>query len=81
MPPRTPEEIRASIERNRQDLGDSLEKLRDEVEQLTDWRAQLRRQQEQLTMFAFGAGFFLGGGIAGINGILFGRRRRKRVRS
>ena len=43
MPTRTPEEIRASIEQNRQELGVSLEKLRGEVVQLTDWRGQLRR--------------------------------------
>ena len=31
MPTRTPEEIRASIEQNRQELGQSLERLRGEV--------------------------------------------------
>ena len=43
MAQRTPEEIRASIEKNRVELGTSLEKLRGEVVQLTDWRSQLRR--------------------------------------
>ena len=38
MATRTPEEIRASIEQNRQELGHSLEKLRREVGVLTDWR-------------------------------------------
>ncbi len=47
MATRTPEEIRASIEQNRQELGSSVEKLRAEVVSLTDWRAQLRSHQRR----------------------------------
>jgi hypothetical protein len=72
MPTRTPDEIRASIEQNRRELGDSLEKLRGEVEQLTDWRSQLRAHQQQLTVVAGVGGFILGGGIAGLIGLLSG---------
>ena len=74
---RTPQEIRASIERNRVDLGTSLERLRGEVVRLTDWRAQVREHQQQAAVAAGVAGFVLGGGIAGITGIVFGRRRRR----
>jgi hypothetical protein len=77
MPTRTPEEIRASIEQNRLELGTSLGKLRGEVEHLTDWRSQLARHQQQLTIGAAGAGFVLGGGIAALGSLLFGRRARK----
>jgi hypothetical protein len=77
MPTRTPEEIRASIEQNRVELGSSIGKLRDEVEQLTDWRSQLRRHQQHLTIGAAGAGFVLGGGVASLGSLLFGRRARK----
>ncbi|MBV8987983.1 MAG: DUF3618 domain-containing protein [Solirubrobacterales bacterium] len=78
MPTRTPEEIRVSIEQNRQELGTSLEKLRVEVVQLTDWRAQLRRYQPQVTIAAVVAGFVIGGGIAAIGALTFGRGRRSR---
>jgi len=77
MPTRTPEEIRASIEHNRQELGQSLVKLRGEVNRLTDWRAPLRRHQTQATVGAALAGFVLGGGVAAIGSLVFGRRQRK----
>jgi C4-dicarboxylate-specific signal transduction histidine kinase len=80
MAQRTPEEIRASIEHNRQELGTSLIRLRSEVEQLTDWRAQLRRNQQQLNQVAAVSGFVLGGGIAALGGLAFGRGRRKKRR-
>jgi hypothetical protein len=76
MSTRTPEEIRASIEHNRQELGQSLEKLRMEVVQLTDWRSQLREHRQQAIIGAGIAGFVLGGGIAALGALAFGRRRR-----
>ena len=76
-PTRTPEEIRASIEANRRELGTSLEKLRNEVVRVTDWRAQLRRHQQQVMIGAAVTGFVLGGGIAALGALTFGRRRRK----
>ncbi|MEA2158187.1 MAG: hypothetical protein QOD66_567 [Solirubrobacteraceae bacterium] len=78
MPARTPDEIRASIEQNRQELGSSLDKLRVEVVRLTDWRSQLRGHQQQLTIGAGVAGFVIGGGIAALGALTFGRRRRNR---
>jgi len=77
MPTRSPEEIRASIEQNRVELGQSLERLRGEVVRLTDWRGQLRIHQQQAMIVAGVAGFVVGGGIAALGGIAFGRRRRK----
>ncbi len=81
MPTRTPDEIRASIEANRVELGESLEKLRGEVEQLTDWRSQLAAHQQQLMIGAGATGFVLGGGIAAVGSLLFGRRARKARRA
>lgn len=77
MPARSPEEIRASIEHNRQELGESLVKLRGEVVRLTDWRAQLRVHRQQAMIVAGAAGFVLGGGLAAVAQLTIGRRRGK----
>jgi hypothetical protein len=78
MATRSPEEIRASIESNRVELGTAVEKLRVEVVRLTDWRAQLRQYEPQVLIGAGVAGFVLGGGIAAIGALTFGRRKRKK---
>ena len=78
MASRTPEEIRESIERNRQGLGVAVTQLRAEVVRTTDWRSQLRRNEPRVLIGAAAAGFVLGGGIAAIGGIVFGGRRRRR---
>jgi len=80
MAQRSPEQIRDSIERNRQELGTAVEQLRVEVVKLTDWRAQLRRYEPQVMIGAGVAGFVLGGGIAAAGALTFGRRARKRRR-
>lgn len=77
MATRSPEEIRASIEHNREQLGNSLERLRVEVGELMDWRDQIRRHQREVMIGAGVAGFVLGGGIAALGAIAFGRRRRQ----
>jgi multidrug resistance efflux pump len=69
MPERTPEEIRASIEANRKQLGTAVERLRGEVAEATDWRKQLRRNQRNAIIGAAVAGFVLGGGFGGIVGL------------
>ena len=77
MAARSPEEIRGSIERNRQELGTSVERLRTEITRAADWRGQLRRNEPKILIGAAAAGFVLGGGIAALGGIVFGRRRRR----
>ncbi len=78
MASRSPEEIRASIEANRVELGTAVERLRVEVVRLTDWRGQLRQYQPQVLIGAGVAGFVLGGGVAAIGALTFGRRKRKK---
>lgn len=73
MATRTPEEIRASIEANRRELGTSIERLQQEVAVLTDWRRHLVVHQKKAVVGAAVAGFLIGGGIGAIGG-LFRRR-------
>jgi hypothetical protein len=72
---RSPIEIRNSIEANRAELAISVQRLRGEVEKLTDWRAQVRRHQPEIV-----AGAAVIGLLVGVK-LLSGRRRRRRGRS
>jgi Protein of unknown function (DUF3618) len=76
--PRSPEEIRRSIEANRAELGLALERLRAEVTRATDWRAHLRRHKREVLIGAAVAGFVLGGGIAAFTALVTGRRNSDR---
>jgi hypothetical protein len=78
--PRSPEQIRADIEVHRRELGDAVQRLRAEVERATDWRRQIVEHQQQVLIGAAVAGFVIGGGIAGMTGLLGRRRRKKRRR-
>jgi hypothetical protein len=78
MATRSPQEIRSSMERNREELGTAVERLRGEVVALTDWRSQLRQYQPQVLIGAGVAGFILGGGLAAMGALTFGRRKRRK---
>jgi hypothetical protein len=78
---RSEAEIRASIEQNRMELATSLSKLRGEVVQLTDWRSQLVAHRQELLIGAGVAGFVLGGGLAAMGSLVFGRKARKARRA
>jgi hypothetical protein len=69
-PARSPEEIRASVEATREDLRYSLVDLQSKVNQLSDWRAPLRRNRRAVLVGAAVAGFVVGGGIAAAVGFL-----------
>jgi redox-regulated HSP33 family molecular chaperone len=73
MADRSPEEIRRSIEANREALAVSIERLRGEVAEITDWRKQLTQHQRPAILGAVIAGFLAGGGLLGA--------RRKRSKS
>ncbi len=66
---RSPEQIRASIEQNRKELGDAIGRLQGEVQKATDWRKQIRTHQQQVVIGAAVAGFVIGGGIGGFFGL------------
>ena len=63
MPERSPEQIRAQIEKDRQELGVAIERVRTEFAELTDWRRQLRARQREVMIGAAVAGFVIGGGL------------------
>lgn len=71
---RTPEQIRASLEDHRRELTTSIDRLRSDVTELSDWRSQVRRNQKAVAIAVGVTGFVLAGGI----GALTGAFRRKR---
>ncbi len=75
---RTPEEIRRDIEQHRKELGASIDELRGEIKRATDWRSQVVANQQKVLIGAAVAGFVIGGGIAGVTGILRRGKRKKR---
>ena len=63
-PARSSAQIRADIERQREDLSRSVEALRGRVTELTDWRRQVREHRRELVIGAAVVGFAVGGLIA-----------------
>ena len=61
---RSSAQIRADIERQREELGHSVEALRTRVAELTDWRRQVREHRRELIIGAAVAGFAIGGLMA-----------------
>ena len=61
LPGRTPAQIRADIDAQRRDLGNSVDELRTRVTELTDWRRQVREHRSQLIVGAAVVGFAVGG--------------------
>lgn len=72
--PRSPEQIRSSIEETRRELAFSVNDLRSKVTELTNWRKQLAENREKALIGAAVAGFLIGGGVAATVGLI--RRRR-----
>ena len=63
-PGRSSAEIRADIERQREELSHSVEALRGRVTELTDWRRQVREHRRELIIGAAVVGFAIGGLMA-----------------
>ena len=63
-PGRTSAQIRADIERQRDELSHSVEALRGRVAELTDWRRQVREHRRELIIGAAVVGFAVGGLMA-----------------
>ena len=58
--PRSSHQIRDDIQRQRQQLGNSVDALRNRVNELTDWRSQVQEHREQLIAGAAVVGFIVG---------------------
>ena len=63
-PGRSSQEIRRDIEVQREQLGQSVDRLRAKVGELTDWRGQVREHRRELIAGAAIAGFVIGGIVA-----------------
>ena len=63
-PGRTSAEIRADIERQREELSHSVVALRGRVAELTNWRRQVREHRRELVIGAAVVGFAVGGLLA-----------------
>jgi hypothetical protein len=74
---RTPEAIRRDIEREREQLASAVEQLREGLGEAANVAGKLRAKLPAAAAGAFGAGFFLAGGI-GATMRLLARRGRER---
>ena len=70
MAQRSAEEIRSSIESNRMELAVSVQRLRGEVERITDWRGHVERHRTELSAGAAVVGLLVVSRLV--------RRRRRR---
>lgn len=63
-PDRSAAQIRADIEVQQGELSNSMDALRSRVNELTDWRRQVREHRKELIAGAAIAGFVVGGIVA-----------------
>ena len=75
---RTPEQVRAEIEAERERLAASVESLREGLGEATDVTGKLRAKMPVAAAGALGAGFFLAGGIGATMRLLARRGRERR---
>ncbi|HWG56818.1 MAG TPA: DUF3618 domain-containing protein [Gaiellaceae bacterium] len=60
---RTPDAVRRDIEREREQLAQAVEELREGLGEATDVAGKIRERLPVVAAGALGAGFFLAGGI------------------
>ncbi len=63
-PKRTSAQIRADMDRQRQELGESVDHLREKVTEITDWRSQIKKHRRSIVVGAVATGFVVGGLMA-----------------
>ena len=73
--PRTPEQVRSDLARERDELARAVDELRGEVGEATDIAGKLRAKLPVVAVGAAGAGFVFGGGIGATMRFLARRSR------
>jgi hypothetical protein len=63
-PKRTAAQIRADMDRQREELGQSVDHLRERVNEITDWRSQIKKHRRSIVVGAVATGFVVGGLMA-----------------
>jgi len=63
-PKRSSAQIRADMDRQRQELGHSVDHLRERVTEITDWRSQIKKHRRAIVVGAVATGFVVGGLMA-----------------
>ncbi len=63
-PKRTSAQIRADMDRQREELGESVDHLREKVTEITDWRSQIKKHRRSIVVGAVATGFVVGGLMA-----------------
>ena len=63
-PKRTSEQIRADMDQQREELGQSVDHLRERVNEITDWRSQIKKHRRSIVVGAVATGFVVGGLMA-----------------
>ena len=70
---RSPETIRQTIEETSRELTFSVNDLRSQINEITEWRAHPRRNRKAALIGAAVAGFVIGGGVAATFSLISGR--------
>ena len=63
-PKRSSAQIRADMDRQRAELGQSVDHLREKVTEITDWRSQIKKHRRSIVIGAVATGFVVGGLMA-----------------
>ncbi len=63
-PKRTSEQIRDDMARQRHELSNSVDHLRDRMTEITDWRGQVKKHRRSIVVGAVATGFVVGGLMA-----------------
>jgi hypothetical protein len=63
-PKRTSAQIRDDMDRQRDELGQSVDNLRERITEITDWRSQIKKHRRPIVVGAVATGFVVGGLMA-----------------